>query len=248
MTEITFLGTSSAVPNKDHQNTHIIIQSGDRVILVDCVGNPVIRLGQAGIDPKSITDLILTHFHPDHVSGVPLLLMDSWLLGREKHIDVYGLVGVIDRLQRMMDLFDWQEWEGFYPVNFHKQPTKEYVSLIDLDDVQVWASPVCHMIPTIGLKMSFPEGILCYSSDTAPCDAMVRLAEGADILIHEATGAGIGHSSPEQAGEIAQRAGVDQLFLIHYPPNSDVQELIKMAKIRFSGEVMIAQDLMTVTI
>ena len=76
---------------------------------------------------------------------------------------------------------------------------------------------------------------MCYSSDTQPCDNMVELARGVDVLIHEATGEKMGHSSPEQAGEIAQRAGAGQLLLIHYPSRVDTEEWVTRARSRYSG-------------
>lgn len=248
MAKIIFLGTAKAVPDKDHENTHILIQTNDRVIMVDCAGNPVVRLDQAGIDPLSITDLIITHFHPDHVSGLPLLLMDMWLLGRKELLNIFGLKGVIDRVVKMMELYDWQDWLGFYPVDFHFLPDHERMSLIDTEEIKVWASPLCHMVPSIGLRMQFQEGVICYSSDTAPCEALFRLAADVDILIHESTGEGSGHSSPEQAGEIAQRVGAAKLVLIHYPPKIDTDEWVRKAKKHFQGGVIVAKDFMTITI
>ncbi len=248
MSIITFLGTASAVPNKDQQNSHLIVETGSHTIMVDCVGNPVVRLEQAGIDPLSITDLILTHFHPDHVSGTPLLLMDLWLLERVQPLSVHGLADVIDRTEAMMDLFEWQKWKGFYPVHFSKLPERDYSLLMEADDIKIWASPVCHMIPNIGIRMVLQEGIVCYSSDTGPCDDVVHLARDADILIHEATGEGLGHSSPEQAGEIAQQAGVRKLYLIHYPKGIDPYDYVQRAKINFSGEVYLTRDLMKINL
>lgn len=248
MTTITFLGTASAVPDKEHQNTHLVVESSERVVLIDCVGNPIVRLEQAGIAPLNITDLILTHFHPDHVSGVPLLLMDLWLQGRESPLVVYGLAEVIEKTKRMMALYDWETWDGFYPVNFHSLPEKEMMPLIESEQMQAWASSVCHMIPGIGVRLAFPEGEVCYSSDTAPCEAVVQLAKGVDILIHEATGQSVGHTSAEQAGEIAQRAGVGTLYLIHYSPDCDSESLITQAKSAFDGQVKLAKDLMRVTL
>jgi ribonuclease Z len=248
MTQITILGTANAVPNKDHANTHLLIDALERVILVDCAGNPVVRLDQAGIDPLSITDLILTHFHPDHVSGVPLLLMDLWLMGRKEHLNVYGLDDVIGRTIKLMKIFGWQDWEGFYPINFYRLPDGESMPVIDSDMVKVWASKGCHLVPSIGLRMQFPSGTLCYSSDTEPCDSIERLADDVDVLIHEATGEGQGHSSPKQAGEIAERAGVKKLVLIHYPTDVDADEWVDQANISFSGEVVFAQDFMTLSI
>lgn len=244
MSRITFLGTASAVPSKEHHNSHFVVQSSTRTILVDCSGNPVVRLQEAGIDPLSITDLILTHFHPDHISGAPLLLMDLWLLGRQQPLAVYGLSDLIDRLGKMMALYQWQNWEGFYPVHFIEFPDHLQEFWID-ESAKLTVSPVCHMIPGVGFNMRFHDEGFCYSSDTAPCEATIALAEGQDFLIHEATGEGTGHSSPEEAGEIAEKAGVKVLYLIHYPPDVDEAEWLKKAKSTFSGEVILAKDLMT---
>lgn len=248
MSIITILGTSNAIPSKDHESTHLLVDAGERVILIDCPGNPVVRLDQAGVDPLSITDLILTHFHPDHVSGLPLLLMDLWLMGRKEPMNVFGLDDVIDRAHQMMEIFNWQDWDGFYPVNFYRLPTEDNLVFIDADVVSVRASKGCHLVPSIGLRMQFPSGSVCYSSDTEPCDAIEHLAKEANILIHEATGEGVGHSSPKQAGEVAQRAGVKKLVLIHYPTDIDVDEWVNQAKSTFSGEVVLATDLMTLSI
>ena len=145
----------------------------------------------------------------------------------------------------MNGLYDWQTWEGFYPVNFIRIPDQPQ-TIIEDDALEVSVAPVCHMISGIGIRMRLPDGGFCYSSDTGPCDAVVFLAQGMDVLIHEATGEGFGHSSPEQAGKIAQRAGVKKLYLIHYPPGVDEEVWLKKAKAVFSGEVNLAKDLMVV--
>ena len=82
-----------------------------------------------------------------------------------------------------------------------------------------------------------------YSSDTAPVESLIRLAKGADILIHEAAGASEGHTSAEQAGEIAAKCDVGELYLIHYPTEDfDFQKLVTEAKRSFAGPVRIALD------
>jgi ribonuclease Z len=245
MSSLTFLGTASAVPAKNHENAHFVVQTVQRTILVDCVGSPVVRLEEAGVDPLSITDLILTHFHPDHVSGVPLLLMNMWLLGRKRALQVYGLNNVIEGIRKMLDLYDWGTWEGFYPVNFVSVP-EATKTIIDDGDLDVLVFPVCHMIPGIGVTMRLSGDGFCYSSDTGPCQSVVKMAKGVNLLIHEATGEGLGHSSPEEAGEIAQKAGVNKLFLIHYPTETNAKEWIQRAESTYSGDVRLAEDLMVV--
>lgn len=249
MAKLIILGSSYAVPDENHENTHMVIVGRDRTVLVDCVGNPTVRLQQAGVDQLSVTDLVLTHFHPDHVSGVPSFLMNSWLVGRKTPLDVYGLAHTLDRVKRLMDDYEWSSWPNFYPVNFHYLPEEEMTPVLNHTGMRVYASPVRHLIPTIGLRFEFRESdkVLAYSSDTKPCEEVVRLASGADLLIHEAAGEGIGHSSAAQAGEIARRAEVGGLMLIHYPVhNLDPQVLMKEAGQTFGGEVRLAEDFLQV--
>jgi len=103
------------------------------------------------------------------------------------------------------------------------------------------------MVPTIGLRMKFKESnkVVTYSCDTEPCQEVLRLARGADILFHEASGDVIGHSSSGQAGKIASEAGVGQLYLIHYPTGDFWQDnLLEDARNHFDGKVTLAEDLM----
>jgi ribonuclease Z len=107
------------------------------------------------------------------------------------------------------------------------------------------------MIPTIGIRVECkkPDKVLAYSCDTEPCEQTVRLAAGADILIHEAGGASFGHSSAEQAGEIATKAEVGKLYLIHYPTGPFAKgDIGAEARRTFLGEVVVAQDFMTIDI
>ncbi len=247
MAELIFLGTANAIPDETHENTHMVLVGENQTVLIDCVNNPIIRLQQAGIAHSRITDLVVTHFHPDHVSGVPSLLMNSWLLGRKAPLCVHGLAHTLDRVEKMMDFYDWSSWPNFYPVEFHRLEQQEMALLLESPEFRIFASPVRHLIPAIGLRIeSLQTGrVLAYSCDTEPCDEVVRLAKHADILIHEATGVFLGHTSAAQAGEIARQAEAGSLYLIHYNPRSDdPEELIRAAGETFSGPVYLSQDFM----
>lgn len=247
MADLVILGTANAIPNAEHENTHMALLGEDGFVLIDCVGNPIVRLQQAGLDVLRLSDLILTHFHPDHVSGVPSLLMSSWLLGRTAPLDVYGLAYTLDRIEGLMDFYEWKLWPRFFPVRFHRLPEDELAPVLEKKDFRIFASPVRHLIPTVGLRVEFPQSgrVLAYSCDTEPCPQVVRLASGADTLFHEATGAGRGHSSAAQAGEVARDAEVGKLYLIHYPVNSARHPaLIADAQATFGGQVELAFDFM----
>jgi len=250
MARLIILGSANAIPTRDHDNTHMVILSAERTVLVDCASNPLVKLPQAGVDPNHVTDLILTHFHPDHVSGAPLLLMDLWLLGRRASLHVYGLSHTLDRLETLLQLYGWSDWPNFYPVIFHRLPEAEMAPVLACAELRIFASPVRHLIPAIGLRCEFtPQGkTLAYSCDTEPCEAVVHLAQGADVLLHEAAGAAPGHSSAAQAAEIAQRAGVARLYLIHYPAAGDkaANDWLTQAQARFPGPIALAEDFLTI--
>lgn len=247
MVNLVILGSSNAVPDARHENTHFALVSEEETILIDCPGNPVVRLQQAGLDHHQIKNMVLTHFHPDHVSGAPSLLMSMWLLGRQEAVQVHGLGHTLDRLQQMMDGYEWKKWPGFFPVGFNPLPAEEMAFVLENKDVRIYASPVKHIIPTVGLRIEFIQSgkVVAYSCDTEPCDAVVNLARGADVLIHECSGASYGHSSAAQSGEIATRAGVKALYLIHYPTGGfNYSKLADEARTSFTGDVYITEDFM----
>ena len=217
------------------------------MVLVDCTGNPIHRLMQAGLDYRDLTDLILTHFHPDHVAGVPPFLMNLWLLGRTAPLHVYGMGDTLERMEKVMELFQWDTWPGFFSVIFHRLAEEEKAVVLDAEEFTIYSSPVRHIIPTIGLRfVSHASGkAITYSCDTEPCPEVLNLAENCAVLIHEAAGEAYGHSSAAQAGEIAQRSGAGRLILIHYATfDGEADELVEQAATTFAGPVNLAENFM----
>jgi ribonuclease Z len=247
MLKLTILGSAFAVADAYHENTYMVLESGQSSLLIDCGGSPMARLDQAEVDLETLDGLLITHPHPDHIYGVPVLLLGLWLTGRDRPLPIYGSRRALQIIPRMMQLMEWQVWPDMYPITYHEIPWQEKALVIENDDFSVYTSPVQHLIPTIGLRIESKKTgrALTYSSDTQPCDAVVRLAQGSDILIHEGSGPFPGHSTPIQAGEIAQRAGVKQLVLIHYPVFAeDLEAWRRVATTSFDGPVELAEDFM----
>ncbi len=250
MAKLIFLGTASAVTFEGHENTFMVIQGEKSSILVDCASNPILRLRKAGIHFEDLSDLVITHFHADHVSGLPNLLMNMWILGRKKEFRIYGTQHTISRTEKMMALFDWDEWQNMYPISFHALPAEELTLVLENKDFRIHSSPGDHLIPTLGLRIEsikdkFTTG---YCWDTNPHPSIVRLSADAYILIHEAAGPYEGHSTPAQAGEIATQAKVGKLYLIHYSIYGDktAESITAEAKKTFPGEVILAEDFMEI--
>ena len=245
MPKLIVLGTAHATPDEDHENTHLALIGEQRQVLIDCSGSPVVRLKKAGIDLNSLTDIFLTHFHPDHVAGIPSLLMSMWLLGRRDPLTIYGLQYTLDCIEKLMGFYEWDQWPDFFPVTFNRIPAQKLTLAMQSDEFLIYSSPVKHLIPNMGLRIEARQTgtVLAYSCDTEPCDAVVELANQADMLIHESTGAHPGHTSAAQAGGIATRAGVNRLYLIHY--NSQDESLVSQAQTEFAGPVIRTEDFMT---
>jgi ribonuclease Z len=106
---------------------------------------------------------------------------------------------------------------------------------------------VKHIIPNIGLRIEFPGSrkVFAYSGDTEPAPQVVQLAQNADILVHESTGASLGHTDAVQAGKIAKSAGAGKLYLIHYA-NGRFKDngIVAKASQEFTGSVNLAEDFM----
>jgi ribonuclease Z len=248
MAKLIFLGTSNAISDENHENTHMVVVGENRTVLIDCPNSPFQRFQKANVDINTLGDVILTHFHPDHVSGVPQLLMNMWLMGRLQPLRIYGLRHTIDRIESLMGLYGWAEWPDFFPVKFIRVPEQAMTPVLDCDEFRIIATPVQHFIPTIGLRIEFTRSkkVVAYSCDTEPCEQVTQLAEGADVLIHESSGALPGHSSAAQAGEAARQAEVGTLYLIHYPTGQfSSSDPVAEARQQFEGPVRLAQDYMT---
>jgi ribonuclease Z len=173
--------------------------------------------------------------------------MDMWLLGRKLPLNIFGLDHCLERVRKLMDFYDWSYWPDFFPVTFHCLPDRGMSPVLEGREFHIYASPVRHLVPTIGLRVEFlqTDNVLAYSCDTEPCDSVLQLADGADVLIHEAAGASRGHSSAAQAGGVARAAEVGSLFLIHYPTgNFDASSLVSEAKKIYQGPVALAEDFM----
>jgi ribonuclease Z len=249
MTHLIILGSSNAVPSIDHENTHMALITHERKVLIDCASNPVVRLQLAGVEANEITDIILTHFHPDHVSGIPLLLMDMWLMGRRQPLNIYGLHYTLDRVETMMGLYGWAEWPNFFTVNFCRIPADEMAIVLCDEHICIYSSQVKHFLPNICLRIELKDEkkSVAYSCDTEPCQSIIDISRGVDILIHEASGPFKGHSSAAQAADAARAANVGALYLIHYPTGRYATgDPLAEARARFPGEVVLAVDFMKI--
>jgi ribonuclease Z len=236
------LGTSGAVPDGRRDYVSLVVEAADGLILIEAGGSPLHRLRRMGMDPMRLRGIFLSHRHPDHLSGLPGLLMGLWLLRRADPLWIAGPEDALERARALLDLFEWRSWAGMFPVDWRPIPPEPDSMVEASGSVRLLAAPVVHSVPTLALRIELPEGTAAYSADTEPCPAMARLSRGVEVLIHEATGAYPGHTPPEGAGRIAREAGARRLILVHLPPEVDEEAWIARARETFDGPVEIGWD------
>ena len=112
MARLHLLGTGASLSGPGRTTTMLAAVRGGSIVLVDCGGDPVERLISAGLDPGEIDLLILTHAHPDHVCGFPLLMQKLWLAKRSRPLDVLGPREALDTARRLFEVFDTSGWDG----------------------------------------------------------------------------------------------------------------------------------------
>ena len=92
--EVTFLGTASAVHSKDRNHPSIALKAFGDVFLFDCGEGAQKQLLFTNVSPMKISKIFITHFHGDHILGLPGLLQSMSLNGRERKLTVYGPRGL----------------------------------------------------------------------------------------------------------------------------------------------------------
>ncbi len=139
--------------------------------------------------------------------------------------------------RRLFESFDTSGWEGMPTIHWHEVPLQEGVTVLANESWRVTASPGQHSVPVIGLRVEVPGGqAVAYSCDTGPAPSITRLAADAAILVHEATGAFAGHSSPQQAAQTAADARARRLLLVHLPAESILDDAqMAQARARFAA-------------
>lgn len=244
---------------------------GDRIYLVDA-GNGVLRqLAQAKLDYRRIDQIFITHNHSDHNADWGPLMGLQWTTGRSTTVTVHGPAGTEDMLKGYLQYLEphariWMAGISSSP------PPKDLLAAHEIqgagvvyqdDRVKVVAAENCHFHfaegsfksedspKSFAYRFETADKIIVFSGDTGPCPALVELAQGADLLIHEVVSLPLiadslrkviasrpgnsdpalfdrlmrhmaeDHTIPEEIGRLATAAKVKKVVLTHFTPGAD---------------------------
>lgn len=177
---------------------------------------------------SDIDAVILTHEHIDHVYGLPSLIHQMWLSGRKRKLKIYVPAQMLPFANAFIDLFQLKYKKSIFEIEF----STETEFLVGTIHVSIFCTN--HTEMSIGVVAVDGSSTLVYTSDTRPIQVLPLHAEEADVLIHEASGVAEreeelikkGHSSGLDAGKLAKRLKVKELYLCHLPIQQIVQEQV----------------------
>ena len=274
MIDITLLGTGSPMVDPNRAGPSTLVTAGDAVFLVDCGRGALMRAAAAGVGAANISALLLTHLHSDHITDLSDVITTRWVTTFvPTPLPIIGPPGTKAVVEATLAAL---APDISYRIGHHPDITEppsiqvhEYTEgqVWDADGVRITVAPTDHrpVEPTIAFRVEYDGTSVVLAGDTVPCATLDALASGADALVHTVIRADLVeqipvqrlrdildyHSSVEQAGATAARAGVKTLVLTHYvPPLAPGQEdqWRERAATEFSGRIELGDDLHRVSV
>ena len=192
LVQVRFVGSGDAFGSGGRFQTCILLHApghnGD--VLLDCGASSLIALKQQRQDPNQIGLVLVSHLHGDHFGGLPFLVLDGQFAHRTRPLHVVGPAGVGERVQAAMEvLFPGStQIQRRFPVHFHELIDRQPLRF-DLGPAGLVVIPfaVVHAsgAPALALRVAWQGHTIAYTGDTEWTEALVELAQGADLLIAE---------------------------------------------------------------
>ncbi len=266
------LGSGFPVPDPARMGPAYALVYGDRTFLFDAGAGAMRRAAEAGLPIDGFTHVFLTHLHSDHTLGLPDVMLTSWVMGRRAPMPVTGPPGTAQMTGHILAAWaediavrtDGQErgQRGGERVRVHE--TQGGV-VYDSAGVRIRALQVPHGEWKVALAyvVELPTRKIVISGDTRASDALAEAARNADVLVHETYPAirlkpedrpggaewpaymRSVHTSDEEVGVLARRAGVKTLVLSHviWMGGTPAELEAGVRRGGYQGVVRVARDL-----
>lgn len=242
MTMLTVLGSAGGAPTRANPASGYLLETATAAYWLDAGTGTFMELARR-VDPGALTAVVISHIHVDHSSDlyglygylafgpsgtvpVPVLVPT----GASEHLASFARAGDEHVFHTVLGLAD-----------------VEPGSAVAVGDVTISFGRAIHPVPALVARIDAPDGSIAYSGDTGPGSDLVRLAAGVDLLLCEASIAGVreGHTYPyhltaAEAGRTATEAGVSRLVITHLAHGIDPERAVEEAAAEFRGEIGLA--------
>lgn len=242
--KLTVVGCSGSFPGPDSPASCYLVEAEHEGrtwrILLD-LGNGSLGALHRYADPLSIDGVFLSHLHADHCMDLCgyYVMRKYHPNGPQPQLPVWGPGGTAERMARAYDLPKVPGMTGEFRFRGYSRP-------VELGPFLVEAVRVKHPVTSYALRVTAQGRTLVYSGDTAPCRGLDRAAQGADLLLIEASFR-VGHRDPEgihltgrDAGRTATRAKVARVVLTHIPPWHEPLRAFDEAQTSWDGPLDLA--------
>jgi ribonuclease Z len=235
--EITFLGVGEAF-DENIPNTSMLVRTDIEgkplSLLLDCGYSVPPRFWRQGLEADTLDCIWISHFHADHAFGLPALLVRFWEEQRKKDLCFLGQKGIESFVLKCLDL----AYPNFYPrldfsLRFEEVEPGEMLMAFGLS----WSTAVNdHPQRDLALRLEGEEKSLFYSGDGRATFETRSLAEGADLIVHEAFHLSKdipGHGTIAECLEMARACRAKRLALVHIQRDirrekfEEIKELIR---------------------
>lgn len=220
--DLLFLGSGNAFGAQGRAFSSFLLNGR---YLFDCGPTVLQQLRKAGVPHTDIDAVFISHFHADHFFGLPFLFLASRYEGRRRDITIVGPPGVQERVDGLMALgYPHLLDETQFKVHFQEVSDGYEGEVCGLD---FSAARVDHVEQlTCFAYRAEPAGrSVVYSGDTKLCPGLMRLSEGADVIVLECSCDGVPvHLSPEGVQAVADHAPGAQIVLTHLDGLQDSRE------------------------
>jgi ribonuclease Z len=273
---VTLLGTGNPRPSMERFGPSILVEGGEKTVLLDVGRGSLQRLFQIGAAEKvREVDLVLfTHLHSDHVNGFSDLWLTGWIFGRDRPLRVEGPTGtksMCEHLERAY-AFDRKVRASQYdPEGILLEPKDVGTGVVfDEGGMKIVAFEVAHggeVQPAYGYRVDYHGRSAAFSGDTHFYEPIVEQARGVDVLVHEVISPEVEerraqvvtqeaideilsqHASPEQVGRIFARVKPRLAVYSHIVPSpATAEDLIPPTRKTYDGPLAVGYDLMTIEI
>ncbi len=237
---VTVIGCAGSFPGPDSPASCYLLEAEGFRLVMD-FGNGSLGVLQRYAELFGVDAICLSHLHADHCvdMGAYWVARQYTTDGPRPSIPVYGPHGTAERVAGFGG-------EGLLAVQARFAFRRLEPGPVEIGPFRITTDRVNHPVETFGFRVEHNGWQLAYSADTGESDALVRLAEGTDVLLCEASfldrpdnRPGL-HLTARQAAEHAVRAGVGQLVLTHLVPWNDRERSLAEASGVYRGPLTLA--------
>ena len=143
---VRFLGTSSMVPTKERNHQSILLSYKNENIMIDCGEGTQRQMRIAGIKPNSITKLLISHWHGDHVLGIAGLLQTLAVSNYDKKLEIYGPKGTRQHFKWMFKAFEFTR-----KIDYKIREVSNG-KFFENEDFKLYSYKLEHKVPCVGYR------------------------------------------------------------------------------------------------